>query len=83
MNDKKEVMKCDECGGKLIKDFIRDETYCVKCGLVYEPNHKMGHRISGLLEYMNHNGLQDYIESARVTFTMQGLAAARLFVSKL
>ena len=83
MNDKKEEMTCDECGGKLIKDFIRSETYCSECGLVWDPIHPMGKGFSGLLSYMGSRGLNDHIESVRVTFTMQGLAAARLMVSKL
>lgn len=83
MNDQKEKLICDECNGMMIKDFIRNETYCSKCGLVYDPNHPMHRGLSGLIDYMNHRSLNDYVDDARVTYVIEGLAAARLKVSKL
>ena len=83
MKDEKEMVRCDECGSQLVKDFIRDETYCVGCGLVYDPNHKMGRGLIGLIDYMEHYGFKEQIETIRVINSMQGLTQARIAVSKL
>jgi hypothetical protein len=83
MKNKKEISKCDECNGKIIKDEIRGEYYCEKCGLVRDPAHAMGRGINGLIDYMFHNRLNDYVDSVRLVFKNEGLAKARLMVSKL
>lgn len=83
MKDEKVIIKCEECGGKIIKDYVRNENYCSKCGLVINNLHLMGHGINGLIQYMNHESLNDYIESVRIMYNMEGLTKARLMVSKL
>lgn len=83
MENIKKDLKCDECNGKIIKDYIRNEYYCCECGLIYEPNHKMGHGLSGLISYMISQGFNDYISDIQLTHHLSGLALARLEVSKL
>lgn len=83
MKNEKEPLRCDECNGKMIKDFIRDETYCEKCGLVRNPGHPMGKGLSGLISYANYRGLNDHIDDVRLIYQMEGLAKARLMVMKL
>lgn len=76
-------MKCDECNGKIIHDFVRNEHYCKNCGLVLEPNHRMGHTINDLVSYINYINLGDIAENIQMINMMDGLAAARLEVAKL
>ena len=76
-------MKCEECGNKIVTDYIRNEHYCEICGLVKDPIHPMGHGITGLVSYAAHNGLQDKLTEIRLVITNQGLRAGRLFVAKL
>lgn len=83
MKDENEIIECDECGNKLIKDFIRNETYCIECGLVYNPGHPMGRGLSGLISYMQSRGLQDYVESILHINSTYGLTKARLEVARL
>lgn len=87
MKDEKVILRCDECG-TILKVGIPDQDsrgyiWCRGCGLVYEPGHEMGLGFSGLISYMEHKGLNDYIDQAKVTNSINGLARARLFVSKL
>jgi len=83
MNDKKEIQKCEECDGKIMTDYIRNENYCEVCGLVKDPIHPMGHGINGLVSYASHNGLQNKLTEIRLVTTTQGLRAGRLFVAGL
>ena len=76
-------MKCEECGNKIVTDYIRNEHYCEICGLVKNPIHSMGHGINGLISYAAHNGLQDKLTEIRLVTSIQGLRAGRLFVAKL
>jgi hypothetical protein len=87
MNDKKEVLKCDECG-EILKTGIPDQDsrgfiYCRSCGLCYEPGHEMGRGFTGLKDYMIHKGFNDHINNIRLAYKIEGLAKARLMVSKL
>ena len=87
MNDEKVILKCDECGA-VLKTGIPDQdsrgyVWCRKCGLVYEPGHEMGHGLSGLIDFMNHDGLNDYVNDVRLIHNMSGLAKARLYVTKI
>ena len=77
------IQNCEECGGVVIEDYVRSESYCDKCGLVIEPNHPMGHSINDLVDYMNHNNLQDQVDQIRIVASFQGLRAARLEVAAL
>ena len=83
MEDKKIIVRCDECGGKIVKDYVRNESYCDVCGLVIDNLHMMGRGIDGLIQYVNHRSLNDHTEVIRVVYFMEGLAKARLMVSKL
>lgn len=87
MKDEKEILRCDECG-TILKIGIPDQDsrgyiWCRNCGLVYDPGHKMGKGFSGLIDYVNRRSLNDYIDDVRFTYQMEGLAKARLMVSKL
>ena len=87
MKDEKEMLRCDECG-EVLKTGIPDQdsrcqVWCRNCGLVYDPGHEMGHGFIGLKDYMLHHGLNDYMDDVRTIFTVEGLARARLYVSKL
>lgn len=87
MKDEKTELRCDECG-TILKVGIPDQDsrghiWCRNCGLVYEPGHEMGLGFTGLVRYMEHEGLNDYIDEAKVINSIQGLAKARLYVSKL
>lgn len=83
----KNYIICDECGGKMLTNIAdqdsRGNIFCSNCGLVYNPGHEMGKGFSGLIDYVNHQSLNDYIDDVRLIYQTEGLAKARLMVSKL
>ena len=83
MTNEKRI-RCEECGGKIIEGIdSRGYNFCEKCGLVTNEYNPMGHGINGLIDYMNHHGLQDSVDIVRAINSIEGLCYARLLVSKL
>lgn len=78
---------CDECGGKMMTNIVDQDSrgyiFCSRCGLVHDPEHEMGYGFGGLIDFMRYKKLNSYIEHVTATFKVEGLAKARLMVSKL